>query len=75
LSCAKASTCLIQACDAQTRARAARQQSSRGKVARAVTDFELAVQKDADASDTSAFTRVFDALCAGMTIQPYFILL
>jgi hypothetical protein len=40
-----------------------------------VTDFELAVQKDVDASDTSAFTRVFDALCAGMTIQPYFILL
>jgi hypothetical protein len=24
-------------------------------------------KKDVDARDTSAFTRVFDALCAGMT--------
>jgi hypothetical protein len=25
--------------------------------------------KDVDARDTSAFTRVFDALCAGMTSE------
>jgi len=26
-------------------------------------------QKDVDARDISAFTRVFDALCAGMTME------
>jgi hypothetical protein len=29
----------------------------------------LAPKKDVDARDTSAFTRVFDALCAGMTTE------
>ena len=29
----------------------------------------LATKKDVDARDLSAFTRVFDALCAGMTME------
>ena len=29
----------------------------------------LAPKKDVGARDTSAFTRVFDALCAGMTTE------
>jgi hypothetical protein len=34
----------------------------------AIHDFPfLATKQDVDARDISAFTRVFDALCAGMT--------
>jgi hypothetical protein len=33
----------------------------------AIHAFDLPHKKDVDARDTSAFTRVFDALCAGMT--------
>lgn len=33
-----------------------------------------APQKDVDVRGASAFTRVFDALCAGMTIEPDFAL-
>jgi len=29
----------------------------------------LAPKKDVDARNTSAFTRVFDALCPGMTVD------
>jgi len=36
----------------------------------AIHVFDLALQKDVDARDTSASTRVFDAPCGGMTIQP-----
>jgi hypothetical protein len=36
----------------------------------AIHVFDLTPDLDVDAHDTSAFTRVFDALCAGMTIPP-----
>jgi len=35
----------------------------------AIHDFDAERLQDVDARDISAFTRVFDALCAGMTME------
>ena len=35
----------------------------------AIHVFAATAKKDVDARDVSAFTRVLDALCAGMTVE------